>query len=1057
MKSGFGMKSGFRLMVLVVAALVSTSAWAIWNPDTDASLLFNMNFEITSNPSHTATDAKAGIVGTLEDYNSLSPNVFGETSLTGLGFDGNFAAIHDNLVGPGVASTIPTPNDVRLSFPSNTFIGGGQGIFDLSSNATNGYLVDKHTWTFWFNVPDITNGTVIRNASVNSQTDSPNYESYKNDVWEIRILSGKLMFYHRNNVLRMESASTLSELGVTANTWHHAAVVIDRSNCVETVVPTTQQSAKIYVDGLEAPVIITALDTATNMNVDSFYDSPLWIGAGEREFDGLLDDVRLFSRSLTPVEVSILNQPDKTIPIALLPIPRSSNVVIGTGLSWEPAGSTPAPTAQKVYFGTNADANLLPLLASGDGSLNSATPSSQLSLSTVYYWYVKSTISGSDVNGPVWSFTSETGKAINPSPTNGAEDVNDVNADLSWSTPTTATYAVYASAIRSLVESNDISVQLATGLPDNFINDYDPNLRGTIIYWRVNSTYGGSIGMVPGDIWSFRTKPYELVFNTSGVQVTYADHVVDAYTCALHSSGWSPDPCATATLASDGVAIFNFPNGFNYDRRYDIVVIPEYRARDIDYDFNFPTPLAIHVTGDFSFDGRIQIAGDDILNTTQATTFARSGGFPGPKNNQDSSIFGSPDVPGNSDINTYWPSYVFNDGSTTPFHTRFSTTSTSGTAHSIYVPTDEARKLFGPGIPVNPPYKGGGGGGAGGIGGDSGRGYFFGVDSTGPSYGAKEVPVPFGGSGGGWGGSNSPGGAAGGGGVEIVASGNVFFDVNSQILAHGGSQLCSSTSYPAGGGGGGSVKIIAGGNVTNRGIIDVNGGKGGNGGSGNNLGGGGGGGRVAVFYVGTYTNTGTIAAIGGARGGYYSDPCNPGLPSGLAKDGQNGTIYVVNSSTVSLKKASAPTPANGKNVYYPDPCTIQLKWYSGYGGTTDVVYCDTNPNPGTSRGSVAAARGQHSVSMSVTAGNTYYIKVVTDGVSSDIWSFNVVNWQCPIAFPGAYPHPAGLEWDSNHDCVLDIEDFDYFANDWLNPVFGGYRLDLPDFARFANEWRMSLR
>ena len=94
------------------------------------------------------------------------------------------------------------------------------------------------------------------------------------------------------------------------------------------------------------------------MNVDGFYDSPLWIGAGEREFDGLLDDVRLFNRVLTPVEVSILNQPDTNQPRALLPIPRSSNVVISTDVTWVPATGA---TAQKVYFGTDPDANNLSL------------------------------------------------------------------------------------------------------------------------------------------------------------------------------------------------------------------------------------------------------------------------------------------------------------------------------------------------------------------------------------------------------------------------------------------------------------------------------------------------------------------------------------------------------------------------------------------------------------------------------------------------------------------------------------------------------------------------
>ncbi|MGD0596994.1 MAG: LamG-like jellyroll fold domain-containing protein [Sedimentisphaerales bacterium] len=1044
------MKSRMIWMALAAVILVSTNAWALWNPDTDPCLVFNMNFETYSNAAHTTTSTVLVPtpapphypVGTLDSYNDVNYNVFGETSATGLGKDANFAAVHDFSAGAAVGSDGPCPNDVRLVVPGNT------AIFDLGLPAV------KHTWTFWFNAPSITDGTIIRHASNYAYYylfDPDNYNTYRNYIWEIRIYGGKLTFYHKNNCLKMETASTLSDLGLTVNTWHHAAVVIDRSTAVETSVPTTQQSCKIYIDGLEVPIIVTSVNTLT-MNINSFYDSPLWIGAGERVFNGLLDEVRLFTGDLNSVQVSLLYQCDKTLPIALLPIPRSSGVVIGTGLSWVPAGSTPAPTGQSVYFGT--DVNNMSSVATGNGSMNSVSNAQLgglLTLNTTYYWYIRSTISGNDVNGPLWSFTTETGKAINPSPIDGAIDINDSNVHLSWTTPTTATYTVYASSVRSLVESNDISVRIANGISDPCVI-YDPCSRGQIFCWRVDSNYGGSIGTVTGDIWSFRTKPYELVFNTDDAATTYADHAIPGLTCVLHSSGWS-DPCATATLDGN-VAVFNFPNGFNYDRRYDIVVVPSVRPQDT--DINTSTPLAIHVTGDFYFDGRVQIAGDDITTTSQLLTYARSGGFPGPKNNQDTSVWTTTPRPAPAD---YWNSYTFNPAnSTTIFHNRFGNDSTpSGTAHYIYEPTDAAKRAFGPGIPVNPPYKGGGGGGAGGVGGDSGRGYYYGVFSGGPSYGDKEVPVPFGGSGGGWGGSSSPGGAAGGGGIEIVTTGNVTLDVNSQILAHGGSQLCSSTGYPGGGGGGGSVRIIAGGSVTNRGIIDVNGGKGGDGSSGNNLGGGGGGGRVAIFYGTTYSNTGTIAANGGFRGAWYNDPCDPGLPCGLAKSGQNGTIYVVNSSTVSPKKASAPTPKNGdKTVYtgHPDPCTIKLKWYSGYGGTTDVVYCDTNPTPTTSRGSVSATRGQHDVNMTVSSGNTYYMKVVTDGtVSSDIWSFSTRNWQCPLAVSGAYPHAGGLEWDTNHDCVIGFEDFEYFADDWLNSELGGYTLDFNSFAWFANEWR----
>ncbi len=1039
------MKSGMMMwMALAAAILVSTNAWAVWNPDTDANLIFNMNFESYDNGLHKTTAAKPPTQdGFVIDYNTTNYNVFGETSAAGLGKDANFGAMFDLSPGPGILNNVSNPNDCKLT------VAAPLPIFDMSSGS-NSWMTDKHTWTFWFNTPSIGDCTMLRHQSIHYME-----ETYENAMWEIRVYNSVLMFYHKNNSLKMETASTLSDLGLTTNTWHHAALVIDRSNANQTTEPSTQKSAKIYIDGLEVPIRITASDLTKSMNVDTdpYTAAPLWIGAGEREFDGLLDEVRFFNGDLTAQQVSILYQCDKTQPVALDPIPRSSGVVIGTGLSWVPAGSTPAPTAQKVYFGTDPEPNNLTSVKTGDGAMNSASNAElggQLTLNTTYYWYIQSTISGNDVNGPLWSFTTETGRALNLSPIDGAEDIDVCDINLLWTTPTSATYTVYSSQTKSLVESNDVSAQIYTGT-DPCVIGYDPCSRGSIFYWRVNSNYGGSIGVVPGNIWSFRTKPYELVFNTDDVEMTYADHVIPAYTCLLHSSGWS-DACSVGSLSSDGVAVFNFPSGFSYDRRYDIVVVPQVRPEWI--DINTPTPLAIHVTGDFYFDGRVQIAGDDIPTTGEDVSFARSGGFPGPKHNQESSVFKSGTQPVFAD---YWTAYTYNAADVgLIWHHRFGTSSSS-TAHATYVPTDIAKSHFGPGVPVAPPYKGGGGGGAGGFGGDSGRGFYHGVNTRGPSYGDKEVPVPFGGSGGGWGGSNSPGGAAGGGGIEIVATGNVTLDVNAQILAHGGSQTCPASSYPAGGGGGGSVRIIAGGNVTNKGIIDVSGGKGGIGGSGHNLGGGGGGGRVAIFYGGTYTNDGTITADGGLRGTWSWDPCNPGQPSGVAESGQDGTIYVVNSSTVSPKKASAPTPKNGDTMVYcsPDPCTgFQLKWFSGYGGTTDEVFCDTNPNPTTSRGSVAATRGQHSVTMTVSSGNTYYMKVVTDGnVSSDIWSFKTVNWECPVGVPGNYPHPAGLEWDTNHDCVLDFEDFDFFANNWLNSEWGGYKLEFFDFNRFANEWR----
>jgi hypothetical protein len=1014
-------------MALAAVALVSSSAWAIWNPDTDSYQLFNMDFETYDNAAHTATDANASIVGTVIDYNTTYPNLFGEdTNKAGLGHDANFTEMHDESPGKG----IPEGNDAKLTVPPTS------GRFNLGLEA------DKHTWTFWFNVPRL-EGTIIRHAYHDIED-----EDFKDKWWEIRIVGHKLQFHHQNNSLRMETASPLNELGVDTNNWHHAAVVIDRTDSEETIVPTTQLSTKIYIDGLEAPVIVTSLNTSA-MRVDYSAADPLWIGAGEREFDGLLDDVRLFKRVLDPLQVSILNQPDNTIPIAYYPIPRFSNVAIATDVNWEPA---PGATVQKIYFGTDpCDLKLAATFNNGtsnkvlNADLNDAC---DIKRDTRYYWYVKSTIGGNDVNGPLWWFTAETGRAFNPSPYDGEEDVDVTDVNLSWTTTTAGTYSVYLSTDRSLVETNNIDCNAGIGVSVSQVNDVNTSSRGAIYYWRVNTAYTAPPANIPGVIWSFRTKPYEIVFNTSGAQIIYKDQPIDPYHCEIHGNGW--EYVTTGALEgtkADGnaLAVFNF-NGFDRDKRYDIVVIPQYGATDVN-DIIFPTPLAIHVIGDscdFYFDGRVQLAGDDILTTGQDETFACSGGYGGPKHNQDISIFpNADDHP--ATFSDYWTTY---SEPTTP-HRRLN--SPGGAGKTLWVPTDLANSTFGPGQPVDPPYKGGGGGGAGGAGGESGRGWEFGIfNAGGPAYGDKEVPIPFGGSSGGWGGDESPGGAAGGGGIEIVATGNVTFDANSQIIATGGSQLCSPTNYPAGGGGGGSVKIIAGGSVTLKGSINVNGGKGGDGqkANSNDVAGGGGGGRVAIFYVTTQSiDSNKITADGGERGLCYST--NP--PMSLAQKGKNGTIFVTNGSP---KKASTPTPANGDEMVYcsSDPCTIKLKWYSGYGGGTDVVYFGTNANPADVCGTVSATRGQHEVNVPVSPGNTYYWKVKTDGsVNSDVWSFKTVDWQCPL-YNGDDPcHISGPEWDNNHDCVLNEKDFAFFAKDWQNPVYYP-AMGLAALDRFAGEW-----
>ncbi|MEN6383652.1 MAG: LamG domain-containing protein [Phycisphaerales bacterium] len=1019
------MKNRIKWMVLVIAAAVYSSSCAGWNPDADASLVFNMNFENYNNAEHTTTEPVRSVVGSLTDYNSTNYNVFGQSGFKG--YDANFAAAFDQS--PGKATS--DQNDCTIRFLAYNY------NFDLGD-----FQTDQRTFTFWFKAPNF-DGTIIRHAY--KYMDS--YEDYKNAMWEIRMAGTKLHFYHKDNCLRMETANTLTGMGLALNEWHHAAIVFDRR---------TRTSSKIYIDGLEVPVMINAYNTA-NANVEYSYEGdPVWIGGGEREFEGCLDEIKLYHRVLTPVEVSLIKQDDGTVKAkALLPIPNSSNVSIISGLSWEPIAGA---TAQEVYFGTSSES--LASVATGNGTLSSVSNAAlggQFVLNSQYYWRVDTTTPGGLVTGPVWAFTAESGKALTPRPADGAEDISVTDVNLVWTSPTAGTYDVYCSTNRALVEANDVSVRVTTGITDTFVEHVPTLLRSAVFYWRVNTTYTSSYAA--GDIWSFRTKPYEIVFNTATKAIEKSDHEIAALGVEVHGNGWyglradgnslafPTEANVVGHIAADGTVIYDF-NTFNFDRRFDIVVIPEYPASDIN-EYIVPRPIAIHVKngGSFYFDGRINIAGDGTASSSTNAPEARCGGYPGPKNNQNSSIFPDRKPP----IVDYWTSISWSSAVNRRLN------DDGGSGKNLWIPTALAKTIFGPGVPVEPPYKGGGGGGYGGLGGDAGRGFDFGVDSRGSTYGAKEIPVPFGGSAGGWGGDQSPAGCSGGGGIEIVAAGNVTLDEHSVINANGGSDtLATGYTYPNGGGSGGSVKIIAGGTVTTQGIITANGGKGGNGSvQANNTGGGGGGGRVAIFYGTAFDNLGTITVDGGAKGMWGN--------VGLAHDGQKGTIYITNTSP---KKASGPIPVDKDvKVYCPNSVgqPLTLKWYSGYNVTSanDVVYFGTVNPPTTVLGQVTNVdRSQKSLSTTLSKNTTYYwyVKTVYPGgsVNSEIWSFKTVGWECPIAVQNGVAHVSGIgiagpEWDNNHDCLLNEEDFFNFALDWqdseLSPV-----VNFDTLRRFANEW-----
>jgi len=1031
------MKNGVGCVVLTVLAVISPCVWADWpqdgDPNSDPNLEFCLNMLFLDNgPPPETIDAEGGLIGTVFDFNpaaAMWPAEF-------FGFCADFGQGNDQGVG--------VLNDCRLLVPASE-------VFKL------GMPDEKHTFVFWFKTPDLYNGTIIRHAYFDPVENPDAW-------WEIRIEDEKLYFYHKPGMLRMATVHRLDELGVTANTWHHAAIVIDR---------TVQNKSKIYIDGLEVPVIYFAYNGTSDATIDPDpYDSPVQFGTGEFEYDGLLDEMRVYSRVLSPREVSILYQYNLSSvsprPIAVLPIPRSTNVSVITDVNWIPTSGR--CTSQRVWFGK--DPNIWTKVREGVGNTNTIVTldylngGNPLDFNSTYYWRVDSNNSGY-VPGPNWCFTTGTGKAYEPNPNVGEDYVEgtyqiaDIN--LAWKgLDPVQNYTVYASTDESLVESGSLSVRKAIGLTVPEFNIISPQ-RNAIVYWRIDSNY--ATGMITGDTWNFRTRPYEIIFNTRPVSINYEGlilgpnsvgvRVYDDDWFALTADGNSTTYPESDVLGrvegtgSDSVLVFDF-NTFSFDGRFDIVVVPQYRGQDIN-STNPIRPIAIHVNngGSFYFDGRINISGMDVTyaNPDESELKARCGGYPGPKRNQSTSPFSS-FFGAMPPVANYWTQYTVPAGNFNRFGNFVS-------AQTIFVPKAPGYSIWGPGQPDSPPYRGGGGGGYGGIGGDSGRGYWSGAFSGGKAYGDEEIPVPFGGSSGGWGGTESPGGCSGGGGIEIVADGSLTLDTNSVINANGGGSVTvSGYRYPNGGGAGGSVKLIAAGAVTIKGIITANGGKGGNAASDRSerdAGGGGAGGRIAVFYGNSYSRPGTVAVTGGQAGVQVN------TNTGLAENGQDGTFLVTSGSP---EKASAPTPRNGDTMVYAPTAgtTLTLKWYAGFGAASDVVYFGTVNPPVTQIGFAVTTptRGQRSATttVSVDPNKTYYFRVKTDGVTlSDSWTFSTVDWKCEYV-SGAAPHVKGPEWDSNGDCVLNDADFWYFAQYWQDSARSvEYTLDGDDLLqRFIPFW-----
>jgi hypothetical protein len=229
-------------------------------------------------------------------------------------------------------------------------------------------------------------------------------------------------------------------------------------------------------------------------------------------FQGLTDEVRIYSRALNAAEVrKIALRPE-----AWAPAPADGATYLATwvSLSWKPGDLA---ASHDVYLGDSFEdvnsgaANMfrvnLPQTSTsffvGLGLPGDPYPAG-LVPGTTYYWRIDE-VNQADPNSPwkgdVWSFSVPPRKAYSPKPPDSAQYAA-VDVTLSWTAGLNAKLNyVYFGA--SFDDVNNATTGTPRATPT--YTPTGPLERGKTYYWRVDEFDGA--GTHKGDVWSFSTIP----------------------------------------------------------------------------------------------------------------------------------------------------------------------------------------------------------------------------------------------------------------------------------------------------------------------------------------------------------------------------------------------------------------------------------------------------------------------------------------------------------------------------------------------------------------------
>ena len=297
----------------------------------------------------------------------------------------------------------------------------------------------------------------------------------------------------------VDSDTTLSADPLTNDQWYHVAVTTDGAT----------GEVKFYIDGQLSGVRKKNASgiEQTSMPVNIAREQR---GGGRWNFEGTIDDVRIYNEVLTQAEIHDIMK-GEVYPFASGPSPADGDVNTKTWvtLNWSPGDFA---ASHNVYLGENFDD-----VNEGTGDTFQGNQATTYFLAgfagypypdglvpgTTYYWRideVNDANAASPWKGEVWSFTFPPKNGYGPGPADGAAFIAP-DGTLSW-------IAGWGAATHYVYFGDDYDTVLnATGGTGQAGTTYDP---GTLefmktYYWRVDEFDGATT--YTGDVWSFMTGP----------------------------------------------------------------------------------------------------------------------------------------------------------------------------------------------------------------------------------------------------------------------------------------------------------------------------------------------------------------------------------------------------------------------------------------------------------------------------------------------------------------------------------------------------------------------